>query len=64
MQLAALLRSMIESGELAPGARVPSTNSLAQQYDLSTSTVRKALNALKAENLIVATPGWATFVRR
>jgi GntR family transcriptional regulator len=63
-QLAALLRSQIESGELAPGARVPSTNTLAQEYELSTSTVRKALRALKDDGLIIATPGYATFVRR
>jgi DNA-binding GntR family transcriptional regulator len=43
---------------------VPSTNALAQEYELSTSTVRKALRALKDEGLIIATPGYATFVRR
>jgi GntR family transcriptional regulator len=64
VQLAALLRAQIESGELAPGARVPSTNTLAQEYEMSTVTVRKALRALKAEGLTVATPGYGTFVKR
>lgn len=64
VQLAALLRAQVESKELSPGARVPSINTLAQQYDLSTSTVRKALNQLKAEGLIFGVPGFGTFVRR
>ena len=38
VQRAAVLRSQIVSGELAPGA---STNTLSQTYELSTSTVRK-----------------------
>jgi DNA-binding GntR family transcriptional regulator len=43
---------------------MPSTNTLAQTYDLSTSTVRKAMRQLSAEGLTVATQGYATFVKR
>lgn len=64
VQLAALLRAQIQSGELAPGTRVPSINTLAQQYEIATVTVRKALNALKAEGLIEGVAGYGTFVRR
>jgi GntR family transcriptional regulator len=60
-QLAALLRERIESGELAPGARLPSITSLAQEYDLAVTTVQKAVAALKDDGLIVTSP-MGTFV--
>jgi GntR family transcriptional regulator len=62
-QLAALLRERIESGELAPGARLPSITSLAQEYDLAVTTVQKAVAALKDDGLIVTSP-MGTFVKR
>jgi GntR family transcriptional regulator len=62
-QLAALLRERIESGELAPGARLPSITSLAQEHDLAVTTVQKAVAALKDEGLIVTSP-MGTFVKR
>lgn len=60
-QLHALLRAQITSGELAPGDRLPSITSLAQQYGVAMTTVRKALDALKAEGLVVTSP-MGTFV--
>jgi GntR family transcriptional regulator len=60
-QLAALLRGRIETGELPPGARLPSITSLAQEYDLAVTTVQKAVAALKEEGLIVTSP-MGTFV--
>ena len=62
-QLAALLRERIESGELPPGARLPSITSLAQEYDLAVTTVQKAVGALKDEGLIVTSP-MGTFVAK
>jgi GntR family transcriptional regulator len=61
-QLAALLRDQIKSGKLAPGARLPSILTLSQEHGIATVTVRKALDALKDEGLIVTTPGYGTFV--
>jgi DNA-binding GntR family transcriptional regulator len=61
-QLAALLREQIESGELAPGSRLPSIVRLSQEHGIAVVTVQKALNALKAEGLIESTPGYGTFV--
>ena len=60
-QLAELLRGRIESGELAPGARVPSIDSLRQEHGLAYTTVQKAIAALKDEGLIVTSP-MGTFV--
>ena len=61
-QLAAILREQIESGELAPGQRLPSILTLSQEYEIAPVTVRKALGALRAEGLIAAVSGWGTFV--
>ncbi len=62
-QIYALLRAQITSGELAPGDRLPSITSLAQHYEVAMTTVRKALDALKAEGLVVTSP-MGTFVAR
>ena len=48
------LMRQIESGKLAPGARVPSIVTLAERYGVALTTVRKALDALKADGLVVA----------
>lgn len=57
---AALLRQ-IESGRLRPGNRLPSIVDLAATYEVALTTVRKALDALKAEGLVVTSP-MGTFV--
>ena len=62
MQLAALIRGQIESGELAPGQQLPSALALASTYQVSAPTVKKALNLLKNEGLIVGVAGYGTFV--
>jgi GntR family transcriptional regulator len=61
-QLAGILRSRIESGELRPGDRIPSVVSLAQEYDLAAGTVRKALTQLQREGLVESRVGWGSFV--
>lgn len=61
-QLAAILRSRIESRELRPGDRIPSAVSLAQEYDLAPGTVRKALMQLQQEGLVESRVGWGSFV--
>jgi DNA-binding GntR family transcriptional regulator len=58
---AADLLGQIESGKLPPGSRLPSIVSLAQQYEVALTTVRKALDALKEQGLVVTSP-MGTFV--
>jgi DNA-binding GntR family transcriptional regulator len=60
-QLAEIIRADIASGRIE--SRVPSVRTLAEQYELSTNTVQKAINALKREGLIVGTQGKGTYVR-
>ena len=61
-QLAAILRSQIESGELAPGARLPTIMELANKYEIAPVTVRKGLDILKREGLVHGVSGYGTFV--
>jgi DNA-binding GntR family transcriptional regulator len=62
-QLYALLRGQIDSGELAPGSRLPSITDLAQTHGIALTTVRKALDKLKEDGLVITSP-MGTFVAR
>lgn len=62
-RIAADLRDDIMSGELAPGARLPSTARLKERFDASNATVQKALHLLKEESLVVGRAGAAVTVR-
>ena len=54
----------IASGELAPGAKLPTENDLMGQYGVSRITVQHALNELKAQGVLVRRPRSGTFVRK
>ena len=56
------LRKRIAQGSLARGGRLPSETELGSAYRVSRITVRKAVEALMAENLVVRTHGKGTFV--
>ncbi|MEV8020899.1 GntR family transcriptional regulator [Streptomyces sp. NPDC086554] len=62
-RIAADVRDEIMSGELAPGARLPSTAQLKARFDASSATVQKALQLLKDEGLAVGRAGAAVTVR-
>jgi len=61
-QLAAVLRQMIESGEIEPRQPLPSESRLEQQYEVSRGTVRKALDVLRSDHLVVTITGRGTYV--
>jgi GntR family transcriptional regulator len=63
VQLASILRGMIESGELAPRAPLPSESYLQQEHGISRGTVRAAVRILRDEGLVVTIGGRGTFVR-
>lgn len=58
-----LIRRLVD-GVWAPGAPLPSETQLAAELHVSQGTVRKALDALAAENLVVRKQGRGTFVAR
>ncbi len=62
LQLAAIIRGRVASGELAPGTRLPSILAMAGEYEVSVPTVRKALGVLKSGGLVVAVGGHGTFI--
>jgi GntR family transcriptional regulator len=62
-RIAADLRDDIMSGELAPGASLPSTARLRERFDASNATVQKALQLLKEEGLAVGRAGASVTVR-
>jgi GntR family transcriptional regulator len=64
LQLAAILRGRIRSGEYPAGRKIPSFVALEHEFGLSNMTVRRALNVLVEEGLIEKVPGRGTFVRR
>ena len=55
------LKSKILSGEIRPGAKLPSENELAQEYEISRHTVRKALAILVTDGYITTKHGKGTF---
>lgn len=62
-QLTAQLRERISSGELLPGAQMPTEADLMEQYQASRNTVRLALGRLRAEGLLTSKQGKGSFVR-
>lgn len=62
-RIAADLRDDIMSGDLPPGAKLPSTVQLKARFDASNATVQKALQLLKDERLVIGRAGAAVTVR-
>ena len=56
------LRQQIRSGQLAPGAQLPTERELGGHFGVIRVTVRRALSALSQEGLVVAVRGRGTFV--
>jgi GntR family transcriptional regulator len=62
VQLANVLRGMIESGELQPRAPLPSESYLQEEQGVARGTVRKAVAILRDEGLVITIGGRGTFV--
>ncbi|MCX5374903.1 TetR/AcrR family transcriptional regulator C-terminal domain-containing protein [Streptomyces sp. NBC_00091] len=61
-QIVAELRRRIETGELAPGDRVPSTREITRQWGVAMATATKVLTELRREGMVRAVPGVGTVV--
>jgi GntR family transcriptional regulator len=61
-QIKALITRSLQSGEWKPGEAIPSEMELAARFKVSQGTVRKAIDALADENLVVRRQGKGTFV--
>ncbi|MBX3652834.1 MAG: GntR family transcriptional regulator [Ramlibacter sp.] len=61
-QIKGLILQSLQAGEWKPGEAIPSEMELAARYRVSQGTVRKAIDDLAAENLVVRRQGKGTFV--
>ena len=61
-QIKALITAGLRTGEWKPGALIPSEKELAARFGVSQGTVRKAVDELAAEHLLVRRQGRGTFV--
>jgi GntR family transcriptional regulator len=61
-QIRALIERALDAGEWAPGQAIPSEQDLAIRFGVSQGTVRKAIQALAGDNLVVRRQGKGTFV--
>jgi len=61
-QIKGLILNSLRLGEWKPGEAIPSEMELAARFRVSQGTVRKAIDELSAENLLVRRQGKGTFV--
>lgn len=62
-QIANALRAAIQSGEYAPGERLPGENDLMASYGVARMTARQALGVLTTEGVAEARKGSGVYVR-
>ncbi|MGH3341955.1 MAG: GntR family transcriptional regulator [Carbonactinosporaceae bacterium] len=61
-QIAAILRTQIEAGELPPNARVPSEKDLMDTYGVGRDTARAVVALLRDEGYVYTVATRGTFV--
>jgi GntR family transcriptional regulator len=61
-QIRQLLLQALERGEFKPGEMIPSEFDLAKRFHVSQGTVRKAIDELSAEHILIRRQGKGTFV--
>jgi len=61
-QIKRLIVAALEAGEWKPGESIPSEQDLALRFGVSQGTVRKAVDEIAADNLVVRRQGKGTFV--
>jgi GntR family transcriptional regulator len=61
-QIKSLILQALEDGEWRPGQVIPSEQELATRFDVSQGTVRKAIDEMAAENILVRKQGKGTYV--
>ena len=62
VQVADILRSRIEAGQLLPDRPVPSEAQLQQEFGVARGTARKAIAVLRDQGLVVTVKGRGSYV--
>lgn len=62
-QLTNILRQSMAEGLLRPGDQLPSEAQLVERYEVSPMTVRRAINLLVDQGMVIAEQGRGTFVK-
>ena len=62
VQVADILRSRIESGQLLPDRPVPSETQLQQEFGIARGTARKAIAVLRDQGLVITVKGRGSYV--
>ncbi|HEX5597027.1 MAG TPA: winged helix-turn-helix domain-containing protein [Micromonosporaceae bacterium] len=57
------IRDQIKSGELPPGAKLPSTSQLCAKHGVSTQVIRSVMLVLRSEGLVEGHQGRGVYVR-
>ncbi|MEU7926560.1 winged helix-turn-helix domain-containing protein [Micromonospora sp. NPDC049107] len=52
----------VEVGEFQLGSKIPSTQQLSDHYDVSVSTIHRAVAVLREQGVLVGRPGRGVFV--
>lgn len=63
LQLVNILRHNVATGGLRPGDQLPSESQLCDRYGVSPMTVRRAINLLVDQGVVIAEQGRGTFVK-
>lgn len=63
MQVVEIITQRIESGEYAPGRRLPPEKDLAAELGVAYMTVRRAMAILRERGLVMTFWGHGTYVR-
>ncbi len=61
-QVIEIIVKRIKDGTYPPGSQIPPENELANSFDVSRSTIRKAMSALAGRGMVVQKHGVGTFV--
>lgn len=64
LQLASILRSAIEAGEIEADRPLPSYTTLMQEHGVARGTAAKAVQVLVGEGLVKIVPGRGAYVTR
>lgn len=62
-QIAEFIQARIMSGELKPRRRIPSHHQMAKEFDVSASTVFRAVASLRERNYLWTLPYKGSYVR-